>query len=389
MRVINVSFYYDNSIKTEEELLKNHFVTVVFAEALQRKGVDIIVMQRFFRDSYFKKNNVQYYFIKDKFSGNFKPWQLPYKFLKRIAALDADIVHLHTFPCNIPAFVLRFLLNKKCGMIIQNHGDKGLKGIRAIVYKNMSHAADAFFFTSVEQGQNWFKNRDLLKKVMPVLEGSPVFNFETWDRNRVLAYVSRKEARLKSGMQGNPLFLWVGTLDENKDPLTILRGMEILFKNYTKASLYLIYNDHKLLKSVQDRINSSESLCNRVQLLGKIPHTLMERYYNSADYFVLGSHYEAMGFSLSEALSCGCVPIVTDIPSFRRITDEGKLGALWETGNENAFVEAVQKVMKKPLEEEANNCIEFFKRNLSSDAIAATTVSHYKKIIAARNQKDK
>jgi glycosyltransferase involved in cell wall biosynthesis len=386
MRLINVSFYYDNSIKTEEELLKKHFVTVGFAEALQRKGVDIIVMQRFSRDNYLKKDNVQYYFIKDKFSGNLKPWQLPYKFLKQIAALDADIVHLHTFPCNIPAFILHFLLNKKCGMVIQNHGEKGIKGIRGMLYKNMSHVTDAFFFTSPEQGKKWFRNRRLLKKIMPVMEGSPVFNFETWDCNRVLAYVCRKEARLQSRIQGNPVFLWVGGLDENKDPLTILRGMEILFKNNSNASLCMIYSDDKLLKTVQERINSSENLRDRVQLLGKIPHNLMEGYYNSADYFVLGSHYEGSGFALSEALSCGCVPIVTDIPSFRMMTGEGKLGALWKTGDENAFVEAVQKAMKRPLEKEANYCIEFFKKNLSSDAIATIAVSHYEKIIADKNK---
>ncbi len=53
-------------------------------------------------------------------------------------------------------------------------------------------------------------------------------------------------------------------------------------------------------------------------------------YYNSADYFVLGSHYEGSGFSLVEAMSCGVIPIVTDIPSFRMMTNNGKIGTLME-----------------------------------------------------------
>lgn len=385
MRVINASFYYDDFIETEEELLQKYLITVDGAEALQRKGVDMIVMQRFKRNNYLEKNKVKYYFIKDQFTGRLEPWQLPFKFLKRIISLKADIVHLHTFPCSIPVFLLRFLLNKKTGMVIQNHGGIIIKGLEWKLYAQMANIADAFFFTTTEQAKHWFKSKNLLKKVMPVMEGCTV-NFNIPERNRALADSYKNEARLKLCLQGDPVFLWIARLDENKDPLTILNGLEAFFKIYSKASLYMIYSDATLLAAVQEKISRSESLHNKVYLLGKIPHNQIQNYYRSADYFVLGSHYESSGFVVIEALSCGCVPIVTDIPSFRMITDNGKLGALWKAGDKNTFVDAVHNAMQKPLKEEASKCIEFFSKNLSSDAIAATTVSHYKKIIAARNE---
>lgn len=111
-------------------------------------------------------------------------------------------------------------------------------------------------------------------------------------------------------------------------------------------------------------------------------------YYNSADYFVLGSHYEGSGYALSEALRCGCPPIITDIPSFRMMTNDGQLGALWATGDKNSFAAAATLAINKSLKDEANACIEFFRENLSFDAIAKTAMKHYSNVIN-RRLKDK
>jgi glycosyltransferase involved in cell wall biosynthesis len=255
------------------------------------------------------------------------------------------------------------------------------------MYKYMSRLTDAFFFTAAEQGKHWFKDPKLLKKIMPVMEGAPVFNLETMDQDRIFEYVNRNESRIYTNISGSPVFLWVGTLNENKDPLTILNGFEKIFEEYAAAALYMIYNGDKLLQQVQTIIANSDILKDRVHLLGKIPHESMQSYYNSADYFVLGSHYEGSGFALSEALSCGCIPIVTNIPSFSAMTGKGELGALWNVGNADSFVHAVGSAMQKPLEEEAIKCIEFYKKNLSYNAIADIAVKHYQKIISSRNKK--
>jgi glycosyltransferase involved in cell wall biosynthesis len=150
----------------------------------------------------------------------------------------------------------------------------------------------------------------------------------------------------------------------------------------------MIYDKDDLIMQVRESINETPALKNKVHLVGKVLHDQMEMYYNSADYFVSGSYAEGSGYALSEALSCGCVPVVTDIPSFHMMTDHGRLGALWQPGNKNSFIEAVEKAIQKPLENEAKACINFFNSRLSFDAIATKAIQYYQQALAKR-EKDK
>lgn len=105
----------------------------------------------------------------------------------------------------------------------------------------------------------------------------------------------------------------------------------------------------------------------RVHLSGKLPHNDLETLYNSADFFVLGSHYEGSGFALIEAVACGVTPIVTDIPSFRHITKNGKFGSLWKAGKAESSAHAVQTASQRSTDR--NTIRAYFEQELSFDAI--------------------
>ncbi|HEY5773992.1 MAG TPA: hypothetical protein VIS75_15250, partial [Chitinophagaceae bacterium] len=68
MRIVDVSYVYDETLTTEEELLEQHYTSVGWAEALAKKGAEVIVLKRFFKNSSFKKNNVQYFFVRDSYT---------------------------------------------------------------------------------------------------------------------------------------------------------------------------------------------------------------------------------------------------------------------------------------------------------------------------------
>ena len=389
MKVVLVSFFYNETLTTEEELLRQHYTITGWAEALQRKAAEVIVMSRFSRENSFEKNGVQYYFIKDRLGALLRWWHLPLKFLRKIKSLDADVVHLHNFTLSLLTFLLRLMLDKKTAIIIQHHGGRPPGKIKRFFHNLLNSVADGFFFTTIDQGKEWFMKKKRPRKIMPVMEGATFFNYEDRDAARVIRYYDRNLARKNTGITSFPVFLWVGRLDSNKDPGTVLDGFEILFEQYREAGLYMIYNDDALLNQVKKKVEGSEILRNKVHLLGKIAHEEIEQYYNSADYFVLGSHYEGSGYALSEALLCGCVPVVTNIPSFQMMTNGGQLGALWDPGNKNSFIEALISATNKSLKNEANACIDFFKQTLSFNAIAGIALVHYRKAIDSRAYKKK
>jgi glycosyltransferase involved in cell wall biosynthesis len=386
MRIVDVSFIYDEGLQTVEEQLKQHYTSVAWVEAIQRAGAEVISVKRFSQEKSFTQNDVQYYFFKDRFGGKLKPWQVPYRLLKEIARLNADVVHLHGFGFSFNTILLRSMLKKKTAIVVQDHSSTG--GKRKYLHQFLNRSADGYFFTSIEQGEKWLQFKSQFKKIMPVIEGCPLFNYEDRDHHRNLDYHDRNETRKNTSMNGDPVFLWVGRLLPVKDPLTVLNGFEILFEKYPDGKLFMIYADESLLNEVKEKINSSSILKNRVQLLGRIDHEALENYYHSADYFVLGSLSEGTCYSLSEALSCGCIPIITAIPTFKTMTNNGQLGALWEVGNKNSFVEAAMIAMNKSVEQEAKACIDFFKNNLSYKAIAKNAILYYEKAIAFRQQKN-
>src|SRR5205085_8302687 len=153
----------------EEELLEKHYTVTGWAEALQRKGAEVIVINRFYRDSSFQKNNVRYYFVKDNLGPGLKSWHFPLRFFRKIKKLDPDIIHLHNLTLSLQTFLLRSMLARKTAIVVQHHGGVLPGKRRRWLHNQFNKVADGFFFTTIEQGLQWFMNKKTANKVMPVM----------------------------------------------------------------------------------------------------------------------------------------------------------------------------------------------------------------------------
>src|SRR5262249_53759160 len=136
----------------------------------------------------------------------------------------------------------------------------------------------------------------------------------------------QQEARRLTGVAGAPAVLWVGHLDANKDPMTVLDGVARAARALPQLQLYCCFGTGVLLDAVQQRLAAEPALRSRVTLLGRVPHEQVEQLMRAADLFVIGSHFEGSGYALIEALACGLQPVVTDIASFRALTAGGTIG---------------------------------------------------------------
>ena len=135
---------------------------------------------------------------------------------------SADVIHVNglIFPQLVAS------IRGKAGrsaIVAQHHGGEfpirgsGLVGIwQRQRWKGGLAAASALSFTAAEQAEPWRAAGVLAdQRVIEIIEASTT-----------MREVGRERARAAIGATGAPLILWVGRLTTNKDPLTVLDGLE-------------------------------------------------------------------------------------------------------------------------------------------------------------------
>jgi glycosyltransferase involved in cell wall biosynthesis len=384
LHVMPLSYFFEADLRTPEALLDRYATIRPFARALHDEGVNVSVLQRFHSDLDFWEDGVRYRFCADACRPSLRKWQIPRSFHSSVRTACQTAHNSETVPTAIHANgliyplqlrALRTSLPSDCSIVVQDHANQPRRAFPRPLQRWGLRAADGFFFAARDLANPWI-DQGLISKRQPIyqiMEGST--NFRAQDR---------ESTRARTGMTGNPVVLWVGRLIPLKDPLTVLEGFERILQHAPKARLYMAYGTADMLPAIQDRLANSKTLAEAVTLLGRVDHSQLEDIYNSSDYFVLGSHHEGSGFSLAEAMACGVVPVVTDIPSFRAMTDNGRIGACWRPGIAQDFSETFLHVMHQPLPQLSRNTSAFFQAHLSYQAIARDSIRAYHEVIRAR-----
>ncbi|MFL5774102.1 MAG: glycosyltransferase, partial [Flavisolibacter sp.] len=90
----------------------------------------------------------------------------------------------------------------------------------------------------------------------------------------------------------------------------------------------------------------------------------------AADFYISGSHSEGSGYALVEAMTCGCIPVVTDIPPFRKITDDGQYGLLFQPGDQFDLLEKLSRTIEINKMDLSDKIREYSRQHLSCNAIS-------------------
>ncbi len=380
LTVVIANCWFDPDILNPEQLLERYHALTGWAEAIARTGAaSVTVVQRFARDGFLRRGSVDYRFVADRNPGLLTPMFLA-RFTRAIGDLRPDVVHVGGF--TFPAIVgcLRVRVAGHTAIVVQDHG--GVRsppggwrwGGRRLLYRVGLGSADAFMFTAREQAALW-QDAGIIRArhtVYEVLESST--DLGSWP--------SAKDP--VAAVPGSPAILWVGRLDSNKDPITVLEGFAEASASLPQAALTLVYGDDVLLPAVKEWIEAHPGLRARIHLRGRVERKLLPEYYGSADLFVLGSHREVACFSLIEALSFGVSPVVTDIAPFRAITDRGSVGGLWPPGDARRCARALVEAANVDLAAERRRVLEHFERDLSWAAVGRRAVEIYAAVVSRR-----
>lgn len=324
-------------------------------EELAKTNTVINVKQIGYQGEYLH-NGVQHHFVKL----NTAKTRFPTKFNRYIKSLKPDVVVYPGAHQPLELMQLALLLGPKVKMMVHNHAEKPFGGLKKYAQRMAGYFADAYLFASGPMGMEWVERGNLKysHKIHEVMEVSSVFS----PVDRVLA-LSKTQAL------GQPVFLWVGRLNDNKDPLTVVKAFLQFAAIHPSARLYMIYHTDELLGPVKQLLAGAGEN-NPVTLIGRVPHDELLYWFNSADFILSGSHYEGSGTAVCEAMSCGCVPVVTDILSFRMITNNGRCGILYEAGNVQALLTALQETLKINMARQRVQVLAHYHSRLSFAAIA-------------------
>lgn len=372
--VVQMSFFNDPQGRSAAQLLNAWPSLVDVAEAASMSGNDVSVVQACSQSEHLERNGVHYYFLPFGNASSRDAYSASYRGLLR--SLAPDVFHLHGL--DFPQQVLSLAeLSSGVPIILQDHASRPPRIWQRISARRGMSVAAGIAFCSLDQARP-FTEAGLI--------GAATQVYEIPESTSRFAPSDRDHARRVTGMEGDPAVLWVGHLDANKDPLTVLEGISAATRELPRLRLYCCFANAPLLRAVQSRIATDTRLCDRVQLLGRLPHESIELLMRAADIFVLGSHREGSGYSLIEALACGLPPVVTDIPSFRSLTGAGSVGALWPCDDSGALCQALLSIARRSGSGLRTAVRTHFERELSFNALGVKLGAMYEDVLAREAQ---
>jgi glycosyltransferase involved in cell wall biosynthesis len=364
LHVVQLSFFNDPQARQPQELLSAWPSLADIAECATVGGVRVSVIQASVHSDRVVRNGITYYFLP---FGRATEGGVSAALKSLLSELEPDLVHVQGL--GFPRDVLSLArLTPRLPIVLQDHADQVPRLWHRSVWARGLAAASGVVFCAAAQAAP-FVAAGLLK--------SPTQVYEVPESTSRFQVGDTLAARRALNIEGDPVVVWVGHLDANKDPLTVLEGVSLAARQLPGLRLWCCFGSAPLLKAVRRRIESDPLLSGRVQLLGRLPHAEVERLMRAADLFVSGSHREGSGYSLLEALACGVTPVVTDIPSFRALTGQGSFGELWPVGSPGGLCRALLSATPKLSIRTRAAVREYFDRELSFGAVGAKWAATY------------
>ena len=136
--------------------------------------------------------------------------------------------------------------------------------------------------------------------------------------------------KIKYKISGNFL-LFVGGIIERKGIRYLIQAIPAVIKKFPGAKLLVIGEGN--LSNEMSELAESLSISNNIIFIGPIPHVDLPPYFATADVFILPSLSEGFGLVIIEAMSCGTIPIATDLAVIHDIIQNNITGIFIDIKN--------------------------------------------------------
>ena len=227
MKIVSTS--YVNTASFNDPVLwleRINFYTGILEQLATRNEVESIEQINYSGE--LKKNNVTYHFLNFKKPVLYFPGQLH----AHIQKLQPGVVLVNGFIFPLQIIQLRIKLGSGVKIIVINQAERPFHGIKKYLQQLAGKYIDAFLFSAGELGKEWIENGNIKnsRKIYEVMHGSSFF-----------CASNKGNARTTLSITGSTIFLWVGRLNDNKDPLTVVKAF-LQFSTFNPgAKLYMIF----------------------------------------------------------------------------------------------------------------------------------------------------
>jgi len=373
MHALQVNFFLDER-RSPRDILRDWQGLRDVAVAAAVAGSRISVIQACSVEQTLHEDGVDFHFMPPVAPG--VPLTRAPKFLRLFTRLSPDVAHVHGlgFPREVQDL---HAIAPHMPILLQDHANRVPRFWKRMAWRRALADCAAVTFCARSQADP-FRAARLLPGHVDIFEiPESTSSFQPGD---VAA------ARAHTGMHGDPAVLWVGHLDSNKDPLTILDAVSIARRSLPGLQLWCCFGSAPLREAVEARIARDEALRDCVHLLGRVSHEQVEMLMRSADLFVLGSHREGCSYSLMEALASALPAAVSNIPSSRALLGEGAEagGRLWPCGDSAALARVLCELAAAPRERLRASARARFDSHLSPHAVGARLAAAYQACVVRK-----
>ncbi|MEA2054534.1 MAG: glycosyltransferase family 4 protein [Candidatus Thermoplasmatota archaeon] len=264
------------------------------------------------------------------------------KKLKGFLNSDFDIMHVHHAFSRLPLAGLSLASKQNIPSVLTTHTVSFFPDYE-FFWNFISYGYPRYRLTiskadkiiAVSEAAKKFMSYFTQKDIVVIPNGVSIKKFNLMDKDI---------ARKKTGLNGDPIILYVGRLVPKKGVDVLILSMREVIKNYPHA-LLVISGTGKMLPLLKTLVRIA-GLDKNVLFLGFVEDPLLPYFYNSADVFVLPSiTAESFGIVLLEAMASGVPVISTKVGGIAEVLEDGKYGILVEPNSPGKLAKGIIELL--------------------------------------------
>lgn len=264
------------------------------------------------------------------------------KVKKILKQIKPDIVYLHSSKAGaIGRIALAF--NFRTKIFYNAHGwyfnakiSEKKKKIFALIEKMLALKTNNIINISKSEYESALKYKIASERKMCIIENGIDFTkFKNNDKNRE---ETRKIYNIKDDEK---VIGVVGRLSEQKDPMTMIKAFELVYKE--KPNIRLMYVGSGNLEENVKNYAREKNIFDKIIITGWVNN--VEQYIPAFDIAVLPSKWEGFGLVLIEYMACDKPIVGSNVGGIADIITNDKNGLLFKAENQNELSEKIKLLM--------------------------------------------